>query len=187
MHIFLILSAQLFRVYPHPKKNSCFVKTYRFSRFFCPFGEIICRRAAVSILMPVSFHIPHLNRYTPSFQGKGVMNIFLGRGQGTKTDGFSEKFQTAFNPPLARDTPFMHIFLILSAQLFRVYPHPKKNSCFVKTYSFSRFFCPFGEIICRPAAVSILMPVTFHITHLNRYTPSFQGYPQKFGLLLLPN
>ena len=116
------------------------------------------------------------------------MNIFLGTGQGTKTDGFSEIFQTAFNPPpLARDTPFMHIFLILSAQLFRVYPHLKKNSCFVKTYRFSRFFCPFGEIICRPAAVSILMPVTFHITHLNRYTPSFQGYPQKFGLLLLPN
>ena len=76
------------------------------------------------------------------------MNIFLGTGQGTKADGFSEKFQTAFNhPPSGRETPLIHIFLILSAQLFRVFPHPKKNSCFVKTYRFSRFFCPFGETI----------------------------------------
>ena len=72
------------------------------------------------------------------------MNIFLGTGQGTKTDGFSEKFQTAFNPPpSARETPFKHIFLILSEQLFRVYPRPKKEFMFCQNIHIFTIFLSF--------------------------------------------
>ena len=45
---------------------------------------------------------------------------------------------------------------------------------------------------CRPAADSILMPPTFPIASLNRYTPNFSGVPQKltwcqrFGLQIFP-
>ena len=46
--------------------------------------------------------------------------------------------------------------------------------------------------ICRPAADSILMPPTFPIASLNRYTPNFSGVLQKltwcqqFGLQIFP-
>ena len=32
---------------------------------------------------------------------------------------------------------------------------------------------------CRPAAVTILKPLTFHLAHLNRYTQNFSGVSQK--------
>merc|ERR1711884_904188 len=38
---------------------------------------------------------------------------------------------------------------------------------------------PLAFFFCRPAADSILMPPTFHIARLNRYTPNFSGVPQK--------
>ena len=46
--------------------------------------------------------------------------------------------------------------------------------------------------VCRPTADSILMPPTFPIASLNRYTPNFSGVPQKltwcqqFGLQIFP-
>ena len=101
---------------------------------------------------------------------------------------FSKNSKRPLTPPPQPVRPLLNTYSWSWVSNYSVcIPAQKKNSCFVKTYIFSRFFSPFGEIICRPAAVSILMPVTFHIPHLNRYTPSFQGYPQKFGLLLLPN
>ena len=54
------------------------------------------------------------------------------------------------------------------------------------------FACRLGEKVRRPAADSILMPATFPIARLNRYTPKFSGVPQKltwcqqFGLQVLP-
>ena len=44
------------------------------------------------------------------------------------------------------------------------------------------FFTNFHFLLvknCRPAADSILMPPTFPIACLNRYTPNFSGLPQK--------
>ena len=47
-------------------------------------------------------------------------------------------------------------------------------------------------MVCRPAAVQILMPLTIHIASLNRYTPKSSGVPQKlawcqqFGIQVLP-
>merc|ERR1712074_88744 len=40
---------------------------------------------------------------------------------------------------------------------------------------FHEFSCRFGKKNRRPAADSILMPPTFHIPRLNRYTPNFSG------------
>merc|ERR1712107_631636 len=40
---------------------------------------------------------------------------------------------------------------------------------------FHEFSCPLGKKNHRPAADSILMPPTFHIARLNRYTPNFSG------------
>ena len=57
---------------------------------------------------------------------------------------------------------------------------------------FHEFSCPLGKKNRRPAADSILMPPTFHIARLNRYTPNFSGVPQKltwcqqFGLQIFP-
>ena len=36
-------------------------------------------------------------------------------------------------------------------------------------------------IICRARVCTILMPLTFLIAHLNGFTPSFSGVPQKFA------
>ena len=44
---------------------------------------------------------------------------------------------------------------------------------------FHEFSCPLGKKNRRPAADSILMPPTFPIARLNRYTPNFSGVPQK--------
>ena len=43
---------------------------------------------------------------------------------------------------------------------------------------FTNFHCHLQKN-CWPAAESILMPPTFHIASLNRYTPTFSGVPQK--------
>ena len=64
-------------------------------------------------------------------------------------------------------------------------PKTKKFPFFTKFHCRTRFFC-------RPAADSILMPPTFPIARLNRYTPNFSGVPQKltwcqqFGLQIFP-
>ena len=44
---------------------------------------------------------------------------------------------------------------------------------------FHEFPLPFAKRIRRPAADSILIPLTFSIASLNRYTPKFSGVPQK--------
>ena len=60
-----------------------------------------------------------------------------------------------------------------------------------KNANLHQFLCHPGEIILRPAAVSILLPTTFHRAHLNRYIPNFQWVYQKltrcelFGLRFL--
>ena len=57
---------------------------------------------------------------------------------------------------------------------------------------FHEFSCRFDKKNRRPAADSILMPPTFPIARLNRYTPNFSGVPQKltwcqqFGLQIFP-
>ena len=62
----------------------------------------------------------------------------------------------------------------------------------VKKFSFSRICVSARDFFCRPAADSILMPPTFPIASLNRYTPNFSGVPQKlawcqqFGLQIFP-
>ena len=55
-------------------------------------------------------------------------------------------------------------------------PKNKKNIHF--PFSLAKFFC-------RSAAVSILMPPTFHIASLNRYTSKFSGVPEKHVIHLL--
>ena len=62
----------------------------------------------------------------------------------------------------------------------------------LKNFHFSRNSMTTCKKIRRPAADSILMLPTFHIAHLNHYTPKFSGVPQKltwcqqFGLQVLP-
>ena len=62
----------------------------------------------------------------------------------------------------------------------------------VKISVFHEFALPYPTFFCRPAADSILIPPTFPIASLNRYTPNFSGVPQKltwcqqFGLQILP-
>ena len=57
---------------------------------------------------------------------------------------------------------------------------------------FHEISLPHATFFCRPAADSILMPLTFPIARLNRYTPNFSGVPQKltwcqqFGLQIFP-
>ena len=57
---------------------------------------------------------------------------------------------------------------------------------------FHEFSFHVGKKNRRPATDSILMPPTFHIARLNRYTPNFSGVPQKltwcqqFGLQIFP-
>ena len=69
------------------------------------------------------------------------MNIFLVTGRGTKTDGFSEKFQTAStNPPSAHKIPFIHIFLILNAHWFHVFLTQKRIHVLSKHTDFHDFF-----------------------------------------------
>ena len=57
---------------------------------------------------------------------------------------------------------------------------------------FTNFHVALVKKNCRPAADSILMPPTFHIARLNRYTPNFSGVGQKltwcqqFGLQIFP-
>ena len=49
----------------------------------------------------------------------------------------------------------------------------------LKNFRFSRNSIATRVFFCRPAADSILMPPTFPIASLNRYTPNFSGVPQK--------
>merc|ERR1712004_822973 len=62
----------------------------------------------------------------------------------------------------------------------------------LKKFHFSRNSIAARVFFCRPAADSILMPPTFPIARLNRYTPNFSGVPQKltwcqqFGLQIFP-
>ena len=62
----------------------------------------------------------------------------------------------------------------------------------VKNFRFSRICVAARDFFCRPAADSILIPPTFPIASLNRYTPNFSGVPQKltwcqqFGLQIFP-
>ena len=62
----------------------------------------------------------------------------------------------------------------------------------LKNFHLSRNSTAARVFFCRPAADSILMPPTFHIARLNRYTPNFSGVPQKltwcqqFGLQIFP-
>merc|ERR1712240_810565 len=66
------------------------------------------------------------------------------------------------------------------------------QSDFQKISVFHEFSFRFGKKNRRPAADSILMPPTFQIARLNRYTPNFSGVPQKltwcqqFGLQIFP-
>ena len=48
----------------------------------------------------------------------------------------------------------------------------------LKNSSFSWICFAASDFFCRPAADSILMPPTFPIARLNRYTPNFSGIPQ---------
>ena len=45
----------------------------------------------------------------------------------------------------------------------------------IKNFHVSQIGMSARKFFCRPAADSILMPPTFHIDNLNRYTQSFQG------------
>ena len=82
--------------------------------------------------------------------------------------------------------PFIQIFWKLSTWRFDS-PRPKKISrCkfsvterFTKKRVFHIFSCPPAKKQS-PVLKSLLMPLTFHIASLNRYTPKFSGVPQKW-------
>ena len=97
-------------------------------------------------------------------------------------------------------TPF-HIFILKAESVaVSVVSVPKKfhienfrwENDLRKKSIFHEFPFRFGKKVRRPAADSILMPPTFHIASLNRYTPNFSGVPQKltwcqqFGLQIFP-
>ena len=71
---------------------------------------------------------------------------------------------------------------------FRFRPRGRR----LKNFHFSRNSTAARVFFCRPAADSILMPPTFHIARLNRYTPNFSGVTQKLtwcqpvGLQIFP-
>ena len=81
---------------------------------------------------------------------------------------------------------------------FTHWTHPDTSLSFraggrrLKNFRFSGICIATCKKIRRPAADSILMPLTFPIARLNRYTPNFSGVTQKltwcqqFGLQIFP-
>ena len=98
------------------------------------------------------------------------------------------------NGPAATDCQ-QCIFYPICGHHFTHRTHTDISFCFWPEGRISVFhefsFC-FGKKKRRPAADVILMPPTFHIARLNRYTPNFSGVPQKltwcqqFGLQIFP-
>ena len=76
-------------------------------------------------------------------------------------------------------SPLTYIFGILSAKEFHGYK-PEKNCVEIfgtdrspKNTPFGQFPSPPGKIHLRARVGLILMPPTFHIAHLNSFTPNF--------------
>ena len=69
------------------------------------------------------------------------------------------------------------VWIIYFPQKYTI-PQPQKQKNIHFPFSLAKFFC-------RSAAVSILMPPTFHIASLNRYTSKFSGVPEKHVIHLL--
>ena len=66
---------------------------------------------------------------------------------------------------------------------FTCWTHPDISLCFraggrtLKIFRSSQICFATRDFFCRPSADSILMPPTFPIASLNRYTPNFSGVP----------
>ena len=85
---------------PKLNKKNCILH-----EFPLPLAKKLLRSAADSILMPPTFHITSLNRYTPRKLTTAREWTWCHPGpskrkdSATKLDEFSKKFQTAFDPP----------------------------------------------------------------------------------------
>ena len=88
---------------------------------------------------------------------------------------------------LSSISPFMPRPITIYLFLFELQAEEEQNNSV-----FHEFPLPLAKQNRRPAAVSILIPPTFPIASLNRYTPKFLRVPQKltlckqFGLQVLP-
>ena len=79
--------------------------------------------------------------------------------------------------------------------LFTFYGPPQYLSSFsslrpktrVKKSHFSRIFIATWKFFCRPAVDFILMPPTFHIASLKRYTPKFSGEVELVSIVCPPH
>ena len=101
-------------------------------------------------------------------------------------------------PPTAATCCQQGIWCPVCKHHFIRWTHPDISLCFwaggrrVKNSVFHEFALPHATFFCWPAADSILIPPTFPIASLNRYTPNFSGVPQKltwcqqFGLQIFP-
>ena len=94
--------------------------------------------------------------------------------------------------------PKMRLFPYVYQPFHLLWPITSSLFVFRLGRGLREFFSIFHEVacphvfFCRPAAVSILMPLTFSIASLNRYAPNFSGVPhkltwcQQFGLHIFP-
>ena len=136
--------------------------------------------ALKSKLRPAKFSLHH-----PSFAGNS-RSTDIPQLQAGKTLSKRARSHFSFVPLcITAFSPFMaHHNISLR---FRAGGQRVKNFSF-----FHEFACPHANYFCQAAADSILMPPTFPIASLNRYTPNFSGVPQKltwcqqFGLQIFP-
>ena len=68
--------------------------------------------------------------------------------------------------------------MVLSLKNFHI-ENFRRRTDLRKFSIFHKVACHFGKKFCRPAADSILMPLTFHIASLNRHTTELSGVPLK--------
>ena len=109
----------------------------------------------------------------------------------TKITGFEGTLLDGSLTPEVGIVESLHISYKLHVQLY------KELLDLTKVLNANMLTCTLYNVqttfFCRPAAHSILIPPTFPIASLNRYTPNFSGVPQKltwcqqFGLQIFPN
>ena len=134
-----------------------------------------------SLILPSANPLETVLMYCGSDISKIVASLyFLLRFVFLQRDRFFRRHSTSAVNNGDKDVPYsIHIFRILSAKGFHRY-NPQKICVEIfgtdrspKNTLFGQFPSPPGKIHRRACVGLILMPPTFHIAHLNSYTPNF--------------
>ena len=116
----------------------------------------------------------HLLNFAGNSRSTSISKLRAGKTRSKKPR--SQFFAQKASVPLCNPAfPLLNIICTITIPFFLFELQTKEQ----KSSIFHEFPCRFGKIVCWPAAVSILMPPTFPIASLNRYTPNFSGVPQK--------